>query len=85
MTSPDPDCRHLLGELSAYLDGEATTEVCAEIERHLADCDDCRVVIDTLRKTVSLYHTLPPPSLSAGAREKLFRTLRLEDFLTPKS
>ena len=42
------DCRHLLGDLSDYLDGQASTELCAEIERHLEDCANCRVVIDTL-------------------------------------
>ena len=37
-------CAHLLADLSDYLDGEAAAEVCAAIERHLADCEDCRVV-----------------------------------------
>lgn len=71
------ECRHLLGDLSEYLDGEASAELCAEIERHLADCEDCRVVIDTLRKTVLLYHDLPRPGLPAGARERLFKALDL--------
>lgn len=85
MPTHEHNCRHLLGELSAYLDGEATTEVCAEIERHLAGCDDCQAVVDTLRKTVTLYHTLPQPALPDGMRERLYRTLRLEDYLTPKT
>jgi hypothetical protein len=32
------DCRHMLGDLSDYLDGEAADELCAEIEQHMADC-----------------------------------------------
>lgn len=71
------ECRHLLGGLSEYLDGEASSELCAEIERHLADCEDCRVVVDTLRKTVLLYRDLPQPGLPAGARERLFKALDL--------
>jgi anti-sigma factor RsiW len=71
------ECRHLLGELSEYLDGEASAEFCAEIERHLADCEDCRIVVDTLRKTVLLYRDLPQPGLPAGARERLYRALDL--------
>lgn len=78
------DCQHLLGELSFYLDGETSAEVCAEIERHLTGCENCRAVVDTLRKTISLYHTLPQPRLPEGARERLYRTLRLEDYLAPK-
>jgi anti-sigma factor RsiW len=75
------DCGHLLGELSAYLDGDAGPEICAEIERHLRDCADCRVVVDTLRKTVSLYHTQPPLHLSDAARGRLYAALDLEPYL----
>jgi anti-sigma factor RsiW len=75
------DCRHLLGDLSAYLDGEASAELCAEIERHLGDCENCRVVVDTLRKTVHLVRDLPRPEVPAAARERLYKTLDLEVFL----
>ncbi len=75
------DCRHLLGDLSDYLDGEASDAVCAEIERQLANCTDCRVVVDTLRKTVTLYRTQPKPLLSTDARDRLYRALNLEEFL----
>ncbi len=78
---PTPNCRHLLHDLSEYLDGTASAEVCAEIERHLAECEDCTAVVDTTRKTVSLYRKLPQPELPAGARERLFKTLDLNEFL----
>ncbi len=74
-----PDtCHDLLGDLSEYLDGEASAEVCAEIERHMAGCNQCRVVVDTLRKTISLYRTLPQPEFPAAARERLYKVLNLE-------
>ncbi|MEJ2749299.1 MAG: zf-HC2 domain-containing protein [Anaerolineae bacterium] len=74
-------CQHLLDDLSDFLDGEASAEVCAEIERHLAGCEDCRVMVDTLRKTIILYHDLPQPTLSQSAKERLYRSLDLEAFL----
>ncbi len=76
------NCQHLLGELSDFLDGEASSEVCAEIERHLRTCEDCRVVVDTLRKTVTLYRELPQPVLPAVARRRLYKTLDLDEFLS---
>ncbi len=78
---PTDNCRHLLTDLSAYLDGEASPELCAELERHLADCDDCTAVVDTARKTVSLYHQLPQPVMSPDAKARLFKTLDLSDYL----
>ncbi len=40
-------CNQLLADLSAYLDGEMSAELCTEIEHHLTGCEDCRVVVDT--------------------------------------
>lgn len=78
-------CEHLLNALSDYLDGEsASPELCAEIERHLAECADCRVVVDTLRKTIALYRSLPQPGLPEAARLRLYRALDLEEFFTAK-
>jgi len=50
-----PECQALLAQLGDYIDGELEATLCAEIEQHLADCDDCRVLVDTTRKTVLLY------------------------------
>jgi anti-sigma factor RsiW len=78
---PTENCHHLLSDLSAYLDGETPPELCAELERHLADCDDCTAVVDTARKTVNLYHHLPQPTMSVDAKARLFKTLDLSEYL----
>ena len=75
-------CGHLLESLSEYVDGNLSDDLCAEINRHLAGCENCRVVVDTLRKTIYLYHTSSPaPEVPAKVRERLYRCLNLEDFL----
>ncbi len=75
------NCHDLLDGLSDFLDGEASAELCAEIQRHLADCNKCRVVVDTLSKTVKLYRQLPKADLTEGARERLYKVLDLSDYL----
>ena len=75
------NCRHLLEQLSDYLDGEASTQVCREIEQHLAACDDCRVVVDTLGKTIALYEELPQPELPDNVRRQLYKSLDLTAYL----
>lgn len=78
-------CRDLLDGLSDYLEGDAPSELCAEIERHLAECDKCRIVVDTLRKTVTLYRQLPQPEMPESARERLYKRLDLTAYLpSPK-
>jgi len=79
---PTPQCKHLLGNLSEYIDGELQAELCAELEQHLQECDDCRVVVNTLRKTIELYRqTSAPADLPGSVRERLFFKLQLEDYL----
>ena len=74
-------CQHLLDDLSDFVDDEASVKLCAEIERHLTDCEDCRVMVNTLRKTILLYHELPQPDLPPNARERLYQALNLDAFL----
>ncbi len=75
------NCKSLLASLSDYVDGVAQEELCREIERHLSECENCRVVVDTLKKTISLYHAVSDTELPAEVRERLFVRLNLEDFL----
>lgn len=81
------ECQSLLGSLSDYIDGEACEEVCAEIDRHLAECENCRVVVDTLRKTISLYQVTPDDSAEVpeGVRQRLFHCLDLDEFLEKRN
>ena len=76
------DCSHLLGSLSEYVDGALGEEICEEIERHVSDCEDCRIVIDTLKKTIYLYHeTAEPPDIPEEVRSRLFKRLDLDEFI----
>lgn len=76
-------CRSLLGSLSDYVDGTLGEELCEELEHHVAECQNCKVVIDTLRKTISLYHETAADAgdVPGVVRERLFRTLNLNDFI----
>jgi anti-sigma factor RsiW len=77
-----PQCKQLLGSLSEYIDGELQAELCAQIEAHLQDCDNCRVVVNTFRKTVELYEqTTVPAGLPEAIRERLLLKLDLQDYL----
>jgi anti-sigma factor RsiW len=77
-----PHCKHLLGSLSEYIDGELEAELCAELEQHLVGCENCRVVVNTLRKTIELYQQSTPSSdLPNAVRERLFYKLNLEEHL----
>ena len=78
----DAECKYLLGSLSDYIDGDLSEEICAEIERHMAGCENCRIVVDSLRKTVYLYRvTSDQEALPDDVRQRLFHSLDLDDYL----
>ena len=62
-------CRQVVDKISEYIDGELDPELVRELERHLQHCEDCRVVVDTTRKTVEVFcHTEPAPLPRRRAR-----------------
>ena len=75
-------CEELLGSLSAYIDGELRPELCLELEKHLADCDNCRVILNTTKRTIDLVHSpVEKTDLPEDVRERLFKRLNLDDYL----
>jgi anti-sigma factor RsiW len=63
--------------MNDYVDGEAAVGLCAEFERHLAGCNPCQVVVDNIRKTITLYRAGKPYELPASFRNHLHAALRL--------
>ena len=71
-------CKEMLGSLSDYIDGDLEAQLCAEITQHMAECGDCRVVVDTLSKTVSLYRQQGHEPVPPEAEDRLYAVLKLE-------
>ena len=69
------NCRGLIQEISAYLDGELGPELLADIEIHLERCKDCRLIVDTTRKTIEIYYSAQPLPLPTDVRERLHQAL----------
>lgn len=69
-------CEELLQMLNEYVDGTVDPAICAEFEKHMAGCNPCQVVVDNIRKTVTLYKNGQPYELPLGFRAKLHSSLR---------
>ncbi len=73
---PFMNCDELLSLLNEYVDGETAAGLCVEFERHLAGCDPCQVVVDNIRKTITLYKAGEPYELPLAFRNQLHAALR---------
>jgi anti-sigma factor RsiW len=73
------ECRQILKEISAYLDGELEAAACATIERHCINCASCAAMVADLKQTAGLCRqvgTTPlPPLVLERARESVRRLL----------
>jgi predicted anti-sigma-YlaC factor YlaD len=76
------ECRTLLHELSNLIDGTISPELCAELEAHMKECNNCRIVVNTTKKTIELYHQDESlVEMPAGSREKLWKRLELGEYI----
>ncbi len=75
---PSETCKNLLSQLSDYIDGELEEELCAEIERHMAECPDCQAVVNTLEKTIVLYRTAGRAEVPRDVQTRLYKVLKLD-------
>jgi anti-sigma factor RsiW len=53
-------------QMSAYLDSDLPTRARARLERHTAECPECRGVLGDLRRMLALMHSALSPEPAAG-------------------
>lgn len=66
-------CDELISKLSDYLDGELDSALAEPLIRHLEHCEDCRLVVDTTRKTIQICCGTEPTPLPPDVRKRLDR------------
>ena len=73
------NCKKVVVELTSYLDGVLDSSTKTELELHLSRCTDCRLVVDTCRKTIQIFCNSEPVPLPEDVRSRLHAAL-LERF-----
>ena len=69
------NCRSIIKELTNYLDEALDPVLKTSIEKHLEGCEDCRVVVDTTRKTIQIYRSHELYELPDDLRERLHQAI----------
>jgi anti-sigma factor RsiW len=68
-------CTDVYLHICDNLDQRLETRRCREIRQHLRVCRDCRAYLASLKRTVSLYRSVPSPRLPKAAHDRLIRVL----------
>jgi anti-sigma factor RsiW len=70
------ECNKYIQDIVDYIDGEADDSLCLALEKHLKGCDNCRIMVDTLKQTVVLCRDGKREALPAELQGKLNQTLK---------
>lgn len=69
-------CEDLLKLVNDYVEGEIDPAICEQFEAHLAHCNPCQVVVDTVRQTITLYQNEHIYEMPIEFRNRLHAAMR---------
>ena len=64
-------CDQVLAELQDYLDDDLAAEVRKQLDGHLSHCKSCRVIYDSLKRTLTLVTDSGTFTLPQGVSDKI--------------
>ncbi len=70
------NCRAILANISAYLDGELDSTACHAIAEHCQRCPGCAAVVEGLRVTVGLCREAGSAPLPDAVRQRARDSVR---------
>jgi len=70
------NCQDYIEGLNDYIDGELDAELCSEIEKHLGKCRNCRIMVDSLKQTVTLCREGKCEELPESLQNKLTSAMK---------
>ncbi len=69
-------CSKYIQNIADFIDGEIDETLCADIEKHLKECNNCRLMVDTLKQTVVLCRDGKKEKLPPELEAKLNNVLK---------
>jgi hypothetical protein len=68
-------CKQFLEELNDYLDPSVDAVMKVRLERHVTECPNCFVIVDTTLKTLQVYKGCEPQSIPEDVKTRLLEAL----------
>lgn len=68
-------CKEFLQELADYLDSTVDAELRVKLERHISECPNCFVILDTTQKTLKVYKGVEPQAIPEDVHVRLMKAV----------
>lgn len=69
-------CPDVVELFSRHMEGEISSSLCADLEKHLAGCPGCRSRCDSLQRTLALCKAAPLPEVPKAVQADVRKALR---------
>jgi Putative zinc-finger len=68
-------CKQFLTELNDYLDPGVDAGLKVRLERHVSECPNCFVIVDTTKKTLQVYKGMQEQNIPEDVQSRLWSAL----------
>jgi len=68
-------CRQFLQELNEFLDETTDQDMKLRLQRHVSECPNCFVIVDTTRRTMEVYKGMEPQAIPENVKARLWLAL----------
>ena len=69
-------CHDYIDNLNDFLDGELDEALCQDIQKHIGECKNCRIMVDSMKMTVTLCREGKEEQLPPALENKLNNLLK---------
>ena len=69
-------CKDFLNELSEYLDETLDPDVRTTLHRHVSECPNCWVILDTTQRTIRVYKGMEAQTIPDDIHSRLMTALQ---------
>lgn len=69
-------CKDFLNELGDFLDDSVDREIRAKLEKHVRECPDCWVILDTTERTIKVYKGMQAQQIPDDIHSRLMGALQ---------
>jgi hypothetical protein len=70
-------CKPFVERLCDALGEDLNSPICRELKEHLENCPDCALQIDTVKRTVEIYRSIPGQRVPSEMQKRLLARLNL--------
>ncbi len=68
-------CKEFLNELNEFLDETVGPETKAELQRHVSECPNCFVIVDTTKRTLKVFRGVTEKMIPSDVHDRLMKAI----------